>query len=308
MALYSTIHKTFLHVHQSCDSSLYQVPYERHIEVSPQVIRLRPAPHSRTQIKGYTLKIKPENHFINWQQDPFGNYLARIVFPEKINHFEVVVEVIADMAVINPFDFFIEEYAFKPGFQYEKGLKQQLTPYLEITDSDPLMLELVNEAKKLHREDMNTTDYLVAINTLINKKLSYNIRMEPGVQSCAETLTLKSGSCRDFTWVLVQLLRHLCYAARFTSGYLVQLKVDTKSLDGPSGPENDFTNLHAWAEVYIPDTGWVEFDSTNNLLVNNQHIRVATGRDFADVVPMKGIVYSGGGQKMLVTVDVQRIG
>jgi transglutaminase-like putative cysteine protease len=276
--------------------------------VSPQVIRLRPAPHSRTQIKGYTLKIKPENHSINWQQDPFGNYLARIVFPEKINHFEVVVEVIADMVVINPFDFFIEEYAFKPGFQYEKGLKQQLIPYLEITDSDPLMLELVNEAKKLHREDMNTTDYLVAINTLINKKLSYNIRMEPGVQSCAETLTLKSGSCRDFTWVLVQLLRHLGYAARFTSGYLVQLKADTKSLDGPSGPENDFTDLHAWAEVYIPDTGWVEFDSTNNLLVNNQHIRVATGRDFADVVPMKGIVYSGCGQKMLVTVDVQRIG
>ncbi len=249
--------------------------YERHIEVSPQVIRLRPAPHSRTQIKGYSLKIKPENHFINWQQDPFGNYMARIVFPEKINHFEVDVEVIADMVVINPFDFFIEEYAFKPGFQYEAGLEQQLIPYLEITDRDPLMLELVKEAKKLHREDMNTVDYLVAINTLINKKLSYNIRMEPGIQSCAETLTIKSGSCRDFTWVLVQLLRHLGYAARFTSGYLVQLKADTKSLDGPSGPENDFTDLHAWGEVYIPGAGWIGLDATSGLFAGEGHIPLA---------------------------------
>jgi len=249
--------------------------YERHIEVSPQVIRLRPAPHSRTQIKGYTLNIKPENHFINWQQDPFGNYLARIVFPDKIDHFVVDVEVIADMVVINPFDFFIEEYASKPGFEYEPSLKQQLGPYLEIKERDPLLLDLVNKGKKLLKEEMNMVDYLVALNQLVYNQLSYNIRMEAGVQSCEETLRIKSGSCRDFTWLLVQLLRHLGLAARFTSGYLIQLKSDTKSLDGPSGPEEDFTDLHAWAEVYIPGAGWIGLDATSGLFAGEGHIPLA---------------------------------
>ena len=249
--------------------------YERHIEVSPQTIRLRPAPHSRTQIKGYSLNIKPENHFINWQQDPFGNYLARIVFPDKIDHFEVDVEVIADIVVINPFDFFIEEYASRPRFEYETSLKQQLVPYLEIKERGAHLLSLVKEANAMLTEEMNMVDYLVALNQLVYKHLSYNIRMEVGVQSCEETLRIKSGSCRDFAWLLVQLLRHLGMAARFTSGYLIQLKADTKSLDGPSGPEADFTDLHAWAEVYIPGAGWIGLDSTSGLFAGEGHIPLA---------------------------------
>jgi len=249
--------------------------YERPIDLSPQVIRLRPAPHSRTPIKGYSLNIKPKNHFINWQQDPFGNYMARIVFPEKVEHFSVDVEVIADMVVINPFDFFIEEYAQKPGFKYEPGLFEQLAPYLEIVEKDALLLGLIEEAKALLNEDMNTVDYLVALNQTVYNRLSYNIRMEPGIQSCEETLTVKSGSCRDFTWLMVQLLRHLGFATRFTSGYLVQLKPDIKSLEGPSGPEEDFTDLHAWAEVYIPGAGWIGLDATSGLFAGEGHIPLA---------------------------------
>ena len=249
--------------------------YDKHIELSPQVIRLRPAPHSRTFIKGYSLNIKPEGHFINWQQDPFGNYLARIVFPEKVDHFEVDVEVIADMVVINPFDFFIEEYAEKFPFQYEEYLKRQLSPYLEVTENGPLLMELVTRAKEKKLEEMNTVDYLVALNQMVNQALSYNIRMEPGVQSCEETLQLASGSCRDFSWVLVQLLRHVGLASRFVSGYLIQLKGDQKALDGPSGTEEDFTDLHAWAEVYLPGAGWVGLDSTSGLFAGEGHIPLA---------------------------------
>ncbi|WP_109829441.1 transglutaminase family protein [Reichenbachiella versicolor] len=262
--------------------------YEHHIEVSPQVIRLRPAPHSRTQVKGYSLNIKPANHFINWQQDPFGNYLARIVFPEKIDHFEVDVEVIADMVVINPFDFFIEEYAEKPGFQYEAGLQKQLVPYLEIIERDSELMKMVEKAKSLLTEDMNTVDYLVALNQLVYSSLKYNIRMEHGVQSCAETLALKSGSCRDFTWLLVQLMRHLGLAARFTSGYLVQLKPDVKSLEGPSGPEEDFTDLHAWAEVYIPGAGWIGLDATSGLFAGEGHIPLACTPHPESAAPITG--------------------
>ncbi len=262
--------------------------YDRHIEVSPQVIRLRPAPHSRTSIKGYSLNIKPESHFINWQQDPFGNYLARIVFPDKINYFEIDVEVIAEMVVINPFDFFVEEYAEKFPFKYDATLKQQLVPYLEIKEKDPLLMDLVEKAKEFRKKKLITVDFLVAINQLVNQTLSYNIRMEPGVQSCEETLTLKSGSCRDFSWLLVQLLRHMGLAARFTSGYLIQLKADTKSLDGPSGPEEDFTDLHAWAEVYIPGAGWIGLDSTSGLFAGEGHIPLACTPNPESAAPISG--------------------
>ena len=263
--------------------------YDRHITLSPQVIRLRPAPHSRTKIKGYTLKISPENHFINWQQDPFGNYLARIVFPEKVNEFIVDVEVIADMVVINPFDFFVEEYANQFPFEYEDNLKKQLIPYLEVTEKGSLLLELTEKASEFITKKTITQDFLVQLNQLLYSMISYNIRMEPGVQSCEETLEQGSGSCRDTAWLFVQLLRHFGLAARFASGYLVQLKSDIKSLDGPSGPEQDFTDLHAWTEVYLPGAGWVGLDPTSGLFAGEGHIPLACTPDPQSAAPISGM-------------------
>ncbi|UZD23580.1 transglutaminase family protein [Algoriphagus halophytocola] len=263
--------------------------YEKHISLSPQVIRLRPAPHSRTHIKGYSLNIKPENHFINWQQDPFGNYLARVVFPEKVKYFEIDVEVIADMVVLNPFDFFVDDYASTFPFEYEESLKIQLGPYLDIKEKDPLLLKLVEKAKSLITKDIITVDYLVAINAMINQELKYHVRMEPGVQTCEETLTLGSGSCRDFAWLFVQVLRHLGLASRFASGYLVQLTADEKSLDGPSGPEADFTDLHAWTEVYVPGAGWIGLDSTSGLFAGEGHIPLACTPSPQDAAPISGM-------------------
>lgn len=262
--------------------------YERPIELSAQVIRLRPAPHSRTNIRGYSLDIKPKNHFINWQQDPFGNYLARIVFPEKIDHFVVDVEVIADMVVVNPFDFFVEEYAEKFPFEYEPTLKKQLLPYLEATAQGPLFDAWMDKARKAITGDMNTVDVLVRLNQLLSDDIAYRIRMEPGVQSCEETLGLASGSCRDSAWLLAQALRHCGLASRFASGYLVQLKADQKSLEGPSGPEEDFTDLHAWTEVYVPGAGWIGLDPTSGLFAGEGHIPLACTPDPQSAAPISG--------------------
>ncbi|MEN2283079.1 transglutaminase family protein [Algoriphagus sp. SE2] len=263
--------------------------YDSPITLGPQVIRLRPAPHSRTYIKGYSLNVRPDNHFINWQQDPFGNYLARIVFPEKVKFFEIDVEVIADMVVINPFDFFVEDYAHEFPFKYEEGLYGQLVPYLEIKEEGALLMDLVRRAKALLKKEMITVDYLVAINQLIHQELKYHVRMEPGVQSCEVTLTLGSGSCRDFAWLMVLVLRHLGLASRFASGYLIQLKSDEKSLDGPSGPEEDFTDLHAWTEVFIPGAGWIGLDSTSGLFAGEGHIPLACTPSPQDAAPISGM-------------------
>lgn len=259
--------------------------YDRLVSLSPHVFRLRPAAHSRIPIEAYSFKIFPREHFINWQQDPFGNYQARVVFPEKTRELRVEVEVIADMVVINPFDFFVDEYAQKYPFAYQGELVKELVPYLEIKESGPLLTSLL---AGIDRSEKTINDFLVYINQAINRIVNYSVRMEAGVQTCEQTLERLIGSCRDSAWLLVQVLRHLGLAARFVSGYLVQLTADVKALDGPSGPEADFTDLHAWTEVYIPGAGWIGLDPTSGLFAGEGHIPLACTPDYSSAAPVTG--------------------
>jgi len=259
--------------------------FDRLVSASPHVIRLRPAPHTRTPVRAYSLNIQPSKHFINWLQDPFGNYQARLVFPEKIHELIVAVDLIADMTIINPFDFFVESYAEKYGFKYEPGLHKELTPYLEIKEQGP---QLLNWLAEVDRSPVRTVDFLVELNARMQKDVEYLIRMEPGVQTCEETLTKRSGSCRDSAWLLVQILRHLGLASRFVSGYLIQLTPDMKSLDGPSGTTYDFTDLHAWAEVFLPGAGWIGLDPTSGLLASEGHIPLACTPNPNSASPVTG--------------------
>jgi uncharacterized protein (DUF2126 family) len=232
------------------------------------------------------LKVLPENHFINWQQDPFGNWQARIVFPEKTAHFSVEVEVIADMTVINPFDFFVEDDAKVFPFNYEEALKEELSPYLEVKEKGDQLVKWLEEFR--NKKDIPINDFLVEINQRLERDIDYTIRMEPGVQDCETTLEKRLGSCRDSAWLLVQIFRHLGLAARFTSGYLVQLTSDVKSLDGPSGPDEDFTDLHAWCEVYLPGAGWVGLDPTSGLFASEGHIPLACTPNPSSAAPITG--------------------
>lgn len=250
--------------------------FDRLVNIYPHILRLRPAPHSRNHIHSYSLKVTPEQHFVNWQQDPFGNYQARLVFPERIKELKFEVEVIADMTVINPFDFFVESYAEKFPFKYDDQLESELTAYLKVTEDGPLLNEWMDT---IDRTEAPINDFLVGLNQRLANEIGYGIRLEPGVQTPEETLTLKKGSCRDTSWLLVQILRKLGLAARFASGYLVQLTSDVKSLDGPSGPEEDFTDLHAWCEVYLPGAGWVGLDPTSGLFAGEGHIPLACTPD-----------------------------
>ena len=250
--------------------------YERPVTLSAHEVRLRPAPHCRTPVLSYSLNVKPEQHFVNWQQDIFGNYIARFVFPEKARELEITVDLVADMTVVNPFDFFMESHADHFPFNYRDDLAKDLTPYLSIEERGPLLTQWLAEFRAQHwRDGGNTIDFLVAINQKLSNKIKYLVRMEPGVQTGEQTLALASGSCRDSGWLLVQLLRHCGVAARFVSGYLIQLTADVKSLDGPSGPAHDFTDLHAWAEAYIPGAGWIGLDPTSGLLAGEGHIPLA---------------------------------
>jgi uncharacterized protein (DUF2126 family) len=261
--------------------------YDRRVGLSPQIVRLRPAPHCRTNILSYSLKIEPEGHFINWQQDPFSNYLARLVFPEKTTEFRVTVDLVAEMAVHNPFDFFLEPAAENFPFSYDESLQAELAPYLVKEAATPALAAFV---ASIDRTEQRTIDFMVGLNQRLQNDIRYLIRMEPGVQTPEETLVNASGSCRDTGWLMVQALRHLGLAARFVSGYLIQLKPDVKALDGPSGSEVDFTDLHAWCEVYLPGAGWIGFDPTSGLLAGEGHIPLACTPQPSSAAPVSGAV------------------
>src|SRR5687767_14522141 len=260
--------------------------YDRPVFLQPQIIRLQPAPHSKTKVLSHSLKVTPAQHFVNLQQDPYGNWLSRHVFPEPVTELKIEVDLVADMTIYNPFDFFVEEEAEHWPFDYPETLREDLSIYRTPEPAGPLLQQFL---AGVDRSRQNTVNFVTALNARIQREVGYIIRFETGVMAPEETLARKQGSCRDSGWLLVQVLRHLGFAARFVSGYLIQLKPDLVSLDGPPGTDHDFTDLHAWCEVYLPGAGWIGLDPTSGLLTGESHIPLAATPHYRNAAPISGM-------------------
>lgn len=260
--------------------------YDRPVILAPQIIRLQPAPHSKTKVLSHSLRVTPNLHFVNTQQDPYGNFLSRFVFPEPVTELKIEVDLVADMTVYNPFDFFVEESAETWPFEYPEDIRADLSIYRIPEPLTPALQRFVDTIDKRPR---NTVTFITELNAQLQQTISYIVRMEPGVWTPEETLTNGQGSCRDSSWLLVNILRNLGFAARFVSGYLIQLKPDLISLDGPAGTDHDFTDLHAWCEVYLPGAGWIGLDPTSGLLTGESHIPLAATPHYRNAAPISGL-------------------
>ncbi len=256
-------------------------------QLYPHTVRLRPAPHTRTPIEAYSLTVTPSEHFLNWQQDPFGNWVGRLVFPSPARELEITVGLVVDLGVINPFDFFVEEYAETFPFTYDAELAADLGPYLAKPEDapGPLFGEWLAGLPLDLSTPQRTVNFLGALNSAVTARIGYSVRMEVGVLTPDQTLERGIGSCRDSAWLLVEALRHFGLAARFVSGYLVQLTSDDPA---QGGPKEDFTDLHAWAEVYVPGAGWIGLDATSALFAGEGHIPLSATPTPASSAPIAG--------------------
>ena len=261
--------------------------YDKPVALGPQVIQLRPVPHCRTPILSYSLNVTPAKHLFNWQLDPHGNYLARFLFSERTTELVVEVDLVAELWPFNPFDFFLEPGVEEYPFAYSPELAKDLELYRWVDPAGPLVQDFL---KRVAGGKRGTIDFLVDLNHRVRDVVGYVTRLDPGVQTGEQTLQKRTGSCRDSAWLLVQLLRHLGIAARFVSGYLIQLAAEDSALADSSSPQTDSADLHAWAEAFLPGAGWIGMDPTSGLFAGEGHIPLVCTPNASKSAPIGGTV------------------
>lgn len=262
--------KVLLHHHT-------QYTYAEAAALGPQIVRLRPAPHCRTPILSYSLQVAPAGHTLYWRQEPEGNQAAMLLFPGKTKEFSIDVELETELNPFNPFDFLLDPEVEVYPFRYPREHAAALQTYLSISPAGPRLQEFV---RSLPQERAGAVSFLSEVNRRVCETIAYGVRLEQGVQNPEETLESKAGSCRDFAWLLVQTLRHCGIAARFASGYLIQLS------DQPEA--GDSAALHAWTEVFLSGAGWIGLDPTSGLFAGSGHIPLACAAEPGMAAPVDG--------------------
>jgi transglutaminase-like putative cysteine protease len=268
--------------------------FDRSVVLGPHDVRLRPSAHGRTPILEYAFHVQPAGGSVHWYTDALGNRVARCLFPQPVAELRFDVELTADLAPINPFDFLLDLWSSQFPFRYPDELAIDLAPALGADPAAAAMSEWVERVKSefLSTGSINTVTLLVELNLRVRREVAYIVREEAGVQAPEETLALAAGSCRDSAWLLTQALRQLGLAARFVSGYLIQPESAKQEQEGASQRQASGhalrADLHAWVEVYLPGGGWIGIDPTAGLLAAENHIAVAVARRPSGAAPVIG--------------------
>lgn len=268
----------------------YQFPTE--VILNQHRLLLRPREGHDVRIESSKLKITPD-YTIKWQRDVFDNSLAVVNFLERSDKLTIASEVVIQHYEQAPYDFLVEEYAVNYPFMYEQGEQVDLAAFQRMVFFNDQQT-INNWLLQLGLYGMETFALLVKLNQAISNNFRYQMREEAGVQSPAQTLTQRSGSCRDYATLFIEACRSLGFASRFVSGYL----------HAPATEAGNATT-HAWVEVYLPGTGWKGFDPTAGEVTGNRHIAVAVARDPEAVPPVSGSFIGPGLVTPTMLVNVQ---
>ncbi len=272
--------------------------------LGPHVVRLRPATHARALLLSYNLDVRPDAE-VRWQHDPWGNRVARVSFEDgqRIEELRLVVDAAFDVRPVNPFDFFVDDRCHQLPFPYPDGLDHELAPFLSNRAPSPRLERFLEDVPKAGY----ITDWLVDLNRRVAERVRYVIRAEAGIQTSEQTLEIGSGSCRDSAVLLVDVLRARGLAARFVSGYLVQLADEGIIPDVAKGVSQDVVDLHAWAEVYLPGAGWIGLDGTSGLFAGEGHVPLASAVNPELAAPVSGTAERPAA-RFEATMSVVRLG
>ena len=268
--------------------------YSQPVTFGQHRIMVRPREGHDVHIESSVLNITPA-HTIRWTRDVNGNSLARVDFLEPATQLVFSSEIVLEQYNTNPFDFILEDTAVHYPFVYEPESLTELAPVMAILypRDTPALKEWLAQFWK-PGEQVDTFALLQRVNRHIYENFKYQRRDESGVQTPAETLTKRSGSCRDFATLLLEACRTWGLAARFASGYM---QCESTEAGGAS--------THAWTEVYLPGAGWKGFDPTGGLMTGAQHVTVAVSRNPESAAPISGSFSGPRGCSLGITVDVR---
>jgi len=287
MTVYSVHHKT-----------TYR--YKRPIRLGPHQLLFRPRDSFDQHLLDSHLDVTPEPSEVRWIHDVFGNCLTLVDFSAKCELLEFDTVIRLEHTPESAPDFRIEDYARSHPFSYSDDEAPDLAAY--IRRHHPQDTEVEEWLGKFVRKDIRqpTGQLLMTLNEAIAEGFSYERRTSRGTQSPGETLRHQRGTCRDFALLMMEAARLLGFAARFVTGY-----VYVPSLDGPLRLGGGST--HAWCQIYVPGSGWVEFDPTNGIVGNRDLIRVGVARTPEQAIPLSGSYWGDAEDElgMEVTVNVK---
>ncbi len=275
--------------------------------LGPHLIRLRPASHTQADIETYGLTVSPVGD-IRWLQDPYGNFVGRLTYPAgtTVESLQVGVEFTCDIKPVNPFDFFVDDRCKDAPFTYPAEMLPDLAPFLDRNEASVAGGMWLEEFLDTLPRDGDTVQLIVKLNEAVNKVTKYVIREEAGIWTPEQTLAAGRGSCRDSAVLLIAALRSRGLAARFVSGYLIQLTDDGMIPGEKKGVATDVVDLHAWAEVYVPGGGWIGLDATSGLLCGEGHIPLACTASPPLAAPVEGTSDTTA-ESVLFSMKIQRL-
>jgi transglutaminase-like putative cysteine protease len=268
--------------------------YDRAVEFLPHLLYLRPRENPLLQVEHFGFTFQPEAR-IQWMRDDFDNLPASVQFTASAATLEICSECTVTTSDAPPFDFLVRDYARTFPFTYEPLHRFNLSIYL--TPPENSVQEALRRWLDEHFTDRpsETVAWLFALNQALCRSLAYRRRDEPGIQPAAETITLGTGSCRDYAALLVECARSLGIAARFVSGYMF----DPNNNGAATGA------MHAWVEVFLPGAGWIGLDPTHGLFCQNAYVPVAHAVVAESVNPIQGSFFSVVPAVARLTSDVK---